>query len=547
MRTRQARFWKDSVSHTTTIATLGLLAWLSLTLLLVLPLGVQAGGVVTTCTEAALRAAVEGGGTVTFACDGTITLSNTLAISAETVLDGTGHVITLSGGDLVRVLSNAPGVRLTILSLGIANGLTTASGGGIYVAGELNATNCTFHDNSALGSSGATGYGGAIYNDGTIRIAQCSFVRNRAVGGDGNHGQDASPFIRAGTGGSGSGGFGGAIYNAGLTTIDRSLFATNFAAGGTGGSGGNGTMVVGFVSDQTGGRGGDGGYGQGGALFNVNTANVINCTFAGNLMRGGAGGQGGWGGLYTLNPHGNAVYFPGGGGGQGGPGGYAVCQSGGSLYLGNCTVDCNSSFGGIGGSGGSPGGQAGPSGETLPAGIGGKVSLINTLLAANSPGGNGSSGLIDLGHNLSSDATCTFTNAGSLNSVDPKLGSLANNGGPTLTMALLLGSPAIDAADPATAPALDQRGVPRPVGPAADIGAYEYGWPAALRINPSQDNGFDLLVSGIASQSCRLFASSNLSDWTPVATNQLGSDGTFLFHENCTPGEACRFYRLQMP
>ena len=47
-------------------------------LLLVLPLGVQAGGVVTNCTEAALRAAMTGGGTVTFACDGTITLASTI-------------------------------------------------------------------------------------------------------------------------------------------------------------------------------------------------------------------------------------------------------------------------------------------------------------------------------------------------------------------------------------------------------------------------------------------------------------------------------------
>jgi hypothetical protein len=50
---------------------------------------------------------------------------------------------------------------------------------------------------------------------------------------------------------------------------------------------------------------------------------------------------------------------------------------------------------------------------------------------------------------------------------------LAGNGGPTQTHALLAGSPAIDAADDGSAPATDQRGVARPQGQHADIGAYE--------------------------------------------------------------------------
>lgn len=514
-------------------------------LVLALPLGAAAGSVVTNCTEAALRAALEGGGTVTFACNGTITLSNTITIGADTVLDGTGHAVTLSGGGSVRVLSNGPGLTLTLLSLTIANGMSTV-GGGVYTGGQLNATNCTFRDNSVLGSSGAIGYGGAIYNDGTARIAQCSFVKNQVTGGEGNHGQDASPFTRAGTGGSGCAGYGGAIYNGGLAIIDRSLFATNLAAGGTGGSGGNGTIVVGFISDQTGGRGGDGGYGEGGALFNVSTANVVNCTFAGNLMHGGPGGQGGWGGLYTLNPHGNATYFPGGDGGQGGTGGETIHQSGGFLSLDHCTVAGNSALGGSGGTGGS-GGQSGLSGQTLAAGIGGNASLINTLLAANSPSGNGWPGLVDLGHNLSSDATCAFTNTSSLNSADPRLGPLADNGGPTPSMALLLGSPAIDAGDTAAAPAVDQRGAPRPVGPAADIGAFEYGWPAALRISRSGETNLDLCAFGVAGQGCRLLASTGLSGWMPIATNQIGTNGIVMFNDASAPGGASRFYRLVMP
>jgi CSLREA domain-containing protein len=56
---------------------------------------------------------------------------------------------------------------------------------------------------------------------------------------------------------------------------------------------------------------------------------------------------------------------------------------------------------------------------------------------------------------------------------DPLLGSLANNGGETDTMALLGGSPAINAGDPGKCPATDQRGLPRPQLGGCDIGAFE--------------------------------------------------------------------------
>jgi hypothetical protein len=59
--------------------------------------------------------------------------------------------------------------------------------------------------------------------------------------------------------------------------------------------------------------------------------------------------------------------------------------------------------------------------------------------------------------------------------VDPLLGPLANNGGPTFTHALLPGSPAIDAGNPAIPdpPPTDQRGFARIYGPAIDLGAVE--------------------------------------------------------------------------
>ncbi|UCH52234.1 MAG: hypothetical protein JSW09_06200, partial [Pseudomonadota bacterium] len=92
----------------------------------------------------------------------------------------------------------------------------------------------------------------------------------------------------------------------------------------------------------------------------------------------------------------------------------------------------------------------------------GTATLTSSLLSANTPAncnGTVSSG----GTNLDSGASCLFTGLGDLNSVDPRIGALSDNGGPTTTHALLSGSPAIDAASNTGCPTTDQRGVARPV------------------------------------------------------------------------------------
>ena len=214
--------------------------------------------------------------------------------------------------------------------------------------------------------------------------------------------------------------------------------------------------------------------GAGGALYNLGSAIAVNSTFYEDSGSGGGGGAGGTGGT-GIYGSGN-----GGAGGTGGNGFGAVYDAVGGLYLTNCTLAFNWANGGGGGEGGAGGGSGTPwpgvpgPGGSSGVGAGGGIYggfLINTLLATN--GGSGS--VTDGGHNLSSDGSCNFTNTGSMNNTDPKLGPLANNGGPTLTMALLPGSPAIDAGNTSLAPATDQRGFPRPAGLAADIGAFEYG------------------------------------------------------------------------
>jgi hypothetical protein len=116
-------------------------------------------------------------------------------------------------------------------------------------------------------------------------------------------------------------------------------------------------------------------------------------------------------------------------------------------------------------------------------GIWGSATLQNSIVANNPSGGNCSDTFTSNGYNLSSDSTCNFSGIGDLNNTDPMLGPLLNNGGPTGTMALLPGSPAIDSGNPAGCtdgeghPLYhDQRGFPRPdkedTG-GCDMGAYE--------------------------------------------------------------------------
>jgi CSLREA domain-containing protein len=77
------------------------------------------------------------------------------------------------------------------------------------------------------------------------------------------------------------------------------------------------------------------------------------------------------------------------------------------------------------------------------------------------------------GHNLDSDGTCGLSASGDMPEMDPLLGPLQDNGGFTDTHALMMNSPAIDAADDDTCPATDQRGESRPKGDHCDMGAYE--------------------------------------------------------------------------
>ena len=120
---------------------------------------------------------------------------------------------------------------------------------------------------------------------------------------------------------------------------------------------------------------------------------------------------------------------------------------------------------------------------TTIGGIVGVTTVIGNSIVANNSGGNCSSSMVSKGYNLSSDNSCVFSGPGDLNDTDPKLGTLGSYGGPTQTIPLLSGSPAIDAGNPKGCTdgsgnllKTDQRGMPRPdpedTG-GCDIGAFE--------------------------------------------------------------------------
>ena len=229
----------------------------------------------------------------------------------------------------------------------------------------------------------------------------------------------------------GRGAGGGGIYNnAGTVAVTNSTLSGNSAP---------------YVSTS------------GGGIENNNgTLTVTNSTLSGNSADYKGGGIHNWnGGTLTVTNStlsGNRVtdvdYGSGGG----------IASYGGTLTVTNSTLWGNSAGAGRGGGIESYGGSA---------------TLKNTIVANSPSGGNCSVTVTNGGYNLDSDGSCGFgTTNNSLSGVDPKLGDLADNGGPTKTHALLAGSPAIDKGNSFGA-TTDQRGVARPQGAASDIGAFE--------------------------------------------------------------------------
>jgi hypothetical protein len=191
----------------------------------------------------------------------------------------------------------------------------------------------------------------------------------------------------------------------------------------------------------------------GGIYNNGGTVTISNSTFANNSAFNG-------GGLYNAGTTtiSNSTFAN-----------NSASNAGGGLFNDSMTTISNSTF----------------ANNSAPSGAGGiyhdiGTTIVSNSIVANNSGDNCSGGITDGGYNLESGTNCGFTQQQhSLSSTDPKLASvLANNGGPTQTLALSDGSPAINKIPTnACAVPTDQRGVSRPQGPACDIGAFEFRVP----------------------------------------------------------------------
>jgi hypothetical protein len=275
------------------------------------------------------------------------------------------------------------------------------------------------------------GYGGGISNVAHMILNNCLIANNSC---------DAD---------------GAGIYNQGTLTLTDSTVTNNLAhhngGGIINGDGGNLTIVRSTIDDNTADIGG-------GGIYNTSsTLNVSDSTIANNAATS------------TAAP--TASNVTGGGGLD-------------ATAFAHVTITNTTIAGNVTGWAG--GGVA----LTRPA-FGSFINLVNTLVATNSAGDHGpdaAGAMISQGSSLIgqtdgstgwNDSDLTGTSASPL---DPLLGPLQDNGGPTQTMALLAGSPALNAGDPDQLGSPDQRGVIRTGS--VNIGAYQASASTFLLIAP---------------------------------------------------------------
>jgi CSLREA domain-containing protein len=250
---------------------------------------------------------------------------------------------------------------------------------------------------------------------------------------------------------------GGGILAAGATpvNINSSIIQNNAAVNG---SGGGICVLAGTVNlDRSTVRNNTSTYGGAGIRIQTGTLNVTNSTFNGNTASDSNASGTAIRTQSTVNVTNSTISgntLPGTGSG--------IAVVDGTTTLRNVTITGNGSA---------------PQLSVFNATA---VAILESTIIANPNGGANcntfSGGVITSnGHNLDSANSCGFAAAGDLINSNPLLGALQNNGGPTATHALGVGSPAINAGSNPSALAFDQRGpgFPRVSGVAADIGAFE--------------------------------------------------------------------------
>ncbi|HLJ92950.1 MAG TPA: right-handed parallel beta-helix repeat-containing protein [Gemmataceae bacterium] len=455
-----------------------------------------------------------GGG---IANSGTLTLNNS-TLTGNSAFEGGG------GG-----IFNSASAMLTVNNSTLSgNSSGDGVGGGIRNDGTLLINGSTFTNNSAT-------VGGAIQNTGALMVNTCTLSSNSANEGGGLDNNSGSLTVDNSTlsGNVASSGGGGAILSVlgapGTVLVNGSIFSGNSAASFGSAIDCSGTLTVNnstlssnqplapavgtiYIGAGTAALSNsivsaNSSVGGGGIFVNGGTLTINNSTISGNSGRDPQAGGGicNNGTLTILGStiSGNSVYNPDSAGG---------IFNRGNLTISNSTISGNSNtFSGTGGTT-AAGGIADLALSTQDA----TVLLLNSTLANNTANMTSQTGsqlvaghlgtgttkataifrntifssdgrrpnffalsggtFFSQGHNLSSDNAAGFlTGSADLVNAKPLLGPLQDNGGPTQTIALLPGSPAVDAGDNSNVPAFDQRGpgFARIVGGIVDIGAFE--------------------------------------------------------------------------
>jgi hypothetical protein len=324
-----------------------------------------------------------------------------------------GGTIMLTSGQL------GVGRSVTIDGSGAPN-LTVSGNNASRVFQVAAGIDVTMNDFTVSDGAGAP-QGGGILNFGTLDLTRVTVTNN----------------IESSTGGASFDFGGGGIYNGDGATLNlvESTVSNNATLGQPGGGiygFFNSTIII-ERSTVSGNVAGD----VAGGLRALGNVTIVNSAISGNTSTA-------W--------HGGAAFL-----------------TDGTTTITNSTVTGNSAPGGT--TGGLFVGTFGPSSATL--------NLQNTIVAANRDFGcfqgffgAGAVTLTSLENNVFTDATCNPIGSDQV-VADPGLGPLADNGGPTLTHALLAASPAIDAANAGVCPDTDQRGVTRPQRAGCDVGAFE--------------------------------------------------------------------------
>ncbi|HMZ06987.1 MAG TPA: sortase [Anaerolineales bacterium] len=364
---------------------------------------------------------------------------------------GAGSSLTIIGaGEAATIIQQTTTDRIfhilsgnfSVSALTITNGNVNGDGGGIYndTGSDMTINNVTLSNNISDGSFG----GGAIRAfTGTILIDQSTFSNNTASNSNGGGailfggGESAAPVVTVtdstftGNKTTGQFGSGGAINSsADPITITGSVFSNNQASA-------SNTFAV--------------GNGGAFAMDSPDASSVIaNSTFTNN----------------SAGDHGGAIFV----------------RNDGDLTLRNVTIASNTADSNANGVGDGGGLYVQEFNGNMPS-VGNSILAGNTDTGGEMPdcGGDGSDQFNSAGHNLILSLTgCNLagTTAGNVIGFDPILGTLADNGGPTQTRALLTGSPAMNAGDDALCSGspvsnVDQRGISRPQDVSCDIGAYE--------------------------------------------------------------------------